>query len=82
MKPQQLPSRGLWGMGDESEVGAWNNVLPFTPHALPGRLREGLAPRGRKTGSIPSQSPERPGQRRRAHFLRTTALHLRLPSLP
>ena len=54
MKPQQLPSRGLWGMGDESEVGAWNNVLPFTPHTLPGRLREGLAPGMRKTSSIPS----------------------------
>lgn len=31
MKPQQLPSLGLWGTGDESEVRGWNNVLPFTP---------------------------------------------------
>lgn len=42
MKPQQLPSRGLWGMGDESEVGAWNNVLPFTP-PCPARKAQGGA---------------------------------------
>lgn len=42
MKPQQPPSVGLWGMGDESEVGGWNNVPPLTPMPLPGRLRDWL----------------------------------------
>lgn len=31
MKPQHLPSLGLWGVEGEGEVGGWNNVLPFTP---------------------------------------------------
>lgn len=31
MKPQQPPSLGLWGTGDESEVGGWNNVPPLNP---------------------------------------------------
>lgn len=31
MKPQQPLSLGLWEMGDESEVGGWNNVLPHPP---------------------------------------------------
>lgn len=43
MKPQQPPSLGLWGTGDESEVGGWNNVSPsLTPMPLPGRLRDQL----------------------------------------
>lgn len=68
------------GNGGMSEVGGWNNVLPLTPRALPGRLGEGLAPGTGRTGSIPYQSPERAGQRERAHFPRTSLLATPCPS--
>lgn len=54
---------------------------PLNPHVLPGRLWEELAPGTGRTGSTPSQSPERPRQRKRAHFLRISFSHL-VPATP
>lgn len=42
MKPQQLPSPGLWGMGDESEVGGWNKCASLHP-PCPARKAQGGA---------------------------------------
>lgn len=75
MKPQQPPCPGLWGMGDESEVGGWNNVLPFTPMPCQEGSGRGWLQGWGKLAPVSLQSPERPGQRKRAHFLRTSPLH-------
>lgn len=65
MKPQHPPSLGLWGLGDKSEVGEWNNVPPLTPMPLPGRLRAWL--QGRENWLHPFPVPREARQSKRAH---------------